>query len=67
MGKVEKSFTYFVEASDINNNNRKRSLLLHLLGPATQEIFETLPEQGETYDQAIQALDKHFSVKGIPA
>ena len=33
------------------------------MGTTSQEIFETLPNQGETFDEAIAALDAHFSVK----
>uniref|UniRef100_A0A7M5UIV2 CCHC-type domain-containing protein n=1 Tax=Clytia hemisphaerica TaxID=252671 RepID=A0A7M5UIV2_9CNID len=61
--KWKKSFTFFVAAAAVNDDNRKRSLLLHLMGTASQEIFETLPNQGDTFDQAIAALDAHFSVK----
>ena len=37
-----KPFEYFVLASGIQEDNRKRAILLHLVGQETQEIFETL-------------------------
>ena len=58
---------YFVIASGITDDGRQRALLLHLIGPDTQEIFETLTDQGNTYGESMQALDTHFSVqKNIP-
>jgi len=61
--KWKKSFTFFVKAAAINDDVRKRSLLLHLMRPASQEIFETLQDQSESFAEAIAALDAHFSVK----
>ena len=61
--KWKRSFEYFILASGIENDDRKRALLLHLLGTATQEIFETLPDKGTSFKEAIDTLDKHFIVK----
>ena len=61
--KWKKSLNFFVAAAGINSDLRKRSLLLHLMGPTSQEIFETLPNQGESFNEAVAALDAHFSVK----
>ena len=61
--KWVKSFQYFVIASNINNNERKRALLLHLIGPESQEIFDTLPDTGNTFEEALTALEDYFKVK----
>ena len=61
--KWKKAFEYFVIASGITDDGRQRALLLHLIGPDTQEIFETLMDQGNTYDETMQVLDTHFSVQ----
>ena len=63
--KWKKSFGYFITASGITDDGRKRALLLHLVGEETQEIFETFPaaEQGESYDEALNTLNNHFKVK----
>ena len=61
--KWKKSFGYFVSAAAVADDARKRSLLLHLMGQASQEIFDTLPDTGASFDEAINALNAHFSVK----
>ena len=61
--KWKKGFEYFILAAGIENNPRKRALLLHLMGAESQDIFETLPNTGVTYEQAITALDAYFSIK----
>jgi len=61
--KWVKSFQYFVIASNINNNDRKRALLLHLIGPESQEVFDTLPDTGNTFEEALTALKEYFKVK----
>jgi len=38
----KKSFSYFIIASGIRDNARQKVILLHLLGPETQRIFDTL-------------------------
>ena len=40
--KWKKSFEYFLGASAITSDARKKATLLHLIGPEAQEIFETL-------------------------
>ena len=47
---------------NITDKKRKRALLLHYAGEATNEIFDTLPDttpgEGEdTFEKALQALD----------
>ena len=64
--KCVKSFNYFITASGINNDERKHALLLHMVGPATQEIYETLGvnDQNENkLDTALAALNNHFKAK----
>ena len=62
--KWKTSFSYFLTASGVRDDLRKKALLLHLIGPQTQEIFETLGvEEDATYDQSIQVLDNHFVVQ----
>ena len=62
-----KSFNYFVDASGITNDNRKKALLLHLAGTDTQEIFDTLTPTEDTFIAALQALNTHFAVtKNVP-
>ena len=65
------SFDYFIVASGINDAPRKKALLLHLLGPECQDIFQTLTitqeENQNEFDAAINALNGHFSVqKNVP-
>ena len=38
-------------------------MLLHMAGPETQEVFDTLTPANDTYDKALEALTSHFSVK----
>ncbi|CAL9706462.1 unnamed protein product [Knipowitschia caucasica] len=42
---------------------RKRAVLLHCLGPEGQRLFYTLPDQGDSMDSAMAALEKHFVPK----
>jgi len=52
---------YYIDACGITVDNRKRALLLHLAGPAVQDIFATLSDTGTTYTEAFTALNMHFS------
>ena len=61
--KWKKSFEYFLGASGIRNDARQKAMLLHMVGPETQEVFETLVPEDDTYEKALKALDEHFSVK----
>lgn len=62
-----KSFQYFIIASNINEDQRKRALLLHLIEQECQKIFETLPFQGDTYQEAETCLNNYFKVqKNVP-
>lgn len=42
---------------------RRRAVLLHCLGTEGQRLFYTLPDQGNTFDEAMTALKKHFVPK----
>ena len=64
-----KQFQYFEDASRMNNNSRKKALLLHLAGTETQDIyiFKTLTPTSATYEASLEALNTHFPVsKNIP-
>ena len=61
--KWKKSFEYFLLASGINDEKRKRALLSHLIGADTQEIFETFSNTGEDYETAMVKLDDYFDHK----
>ena len=60
--KWKTSFTYFISACGITQDAQKRNCLLHLLGPACQEIFSTFTETGTTLAQALTKFDEHFAV-----
>ena len=38
----------------------QRALLLHLVGPETQEIFETFSDIGDDFKTALAKLDSYF-------
>ncbi len=38
-------------------------LLLHLAGPGVQDLFDTLPDKGNTFDEARTALNNYFSIR----
>ncbi|MCG8048362.1 MAG: DDE-type integrase/transposase/recombinase [Candidatus Thiodiazotropha taylori] len=60
-----KSFHYFATGSGVTEKTQKRALLLHMVGPNVQEIFETLPDRGGNgdFDKAVDALNLHFKPK----
>ena len=65
--KWKKAFQYFLGASGITNDARKKAILSHMIGLEGQEIFETLSPTGDSYEHALEALSDHFSVrKNIP-
>ena len=64
---MEESFEYFLDASAITSDAKKKATLLHLIGPEVQEIFDTLTPASESYESTLNALDQHISVqKNIP-
>ena len=58
-----KRFKTYLTALNITDDGQKRAILLYQAGEATQEIFETLPDTGTTYDTAIAKLTAYFSLK----
>ena len=38
-------------------------MLLHMAGPETQEVLDTLAPENNTYDKTLEALTSHVSVK----
>ena len=64
----KKSFNYFVRASGIANEDRKQALLMHLIGPETQKIYESINQtQNQTYEETLTTLNNHFEIqKNVP-
>ena len=63
--KWKKCFEYYLQAAAITDKARQRALLLHLVGPETQKIFETFSETGNDLKTALTKLDNYFSPKNI--
>ena len=61
----QKRFNYYILAKGVTENAQKRALLLHLSGPAVQDIFETLPDTGgaDDYAKACDKLKEYFAPK----
>ena len=45
----ETRLQYYIDARGITVDNRKRALLLHLAGPAVQDIFATFSDTGSSH------------------
>ncbi len=59
--KMFRNYLLFVNASgDEWPAARKRALFLHCLGTEDQRLFYTLPNQGETMEEAIEVLQAYF-------
>lgn len=58
-----RQFYLFIEAANITLEPRKKALLLNLAGEAVIDIFDSLPETGNTYVEALTALDNYFKPK----
>ena len=58
-------FETYLRALNITNTTRQRALLLYQVGQATQEIFDTIPENGadDDYATALATLDAYFLPK----
>jgi hypothetical protein len=50
----------FLLAINVTSDARKRANLLHFIGPVSYEDFLTLPNTGQTYPEAKQALQDFF-------
>ena len=60
----KKSFSYFLAATGVRDDARKKAILLHLVGSETQEIYDTLGvADTASFDQALTALNKKFDVQ----
>ena len=64
----KKSFNYFVRASGKANDDRKQALLMHLIGPETQKIYESINQTpNQTYEETLTTLNNHFEIqKDVP-
>ncbi|XP_071941023.1 uncharacterized protein [Antedon mediterranea] len=58
-GRLENFFT----AMNIRDDKRKRALLLHYAGEKVYDIFGTLQNTGNTYDEAKLAMKNYFEPK----
>ena len=62
--KWKRSFDYYIQARGVTDADRKRSTLLHLAGPAVQDLYDTLTEDTSTPDDgfqtAVATLDARF-------
>ena len=58
-----KQFKTYLVATNITDDKQKRAMLLYQAGPATQEIFETIPNTGDDFDTALTKLNDYFSPK----
>ena len=63
LNKWKNSFKYYLQAAAITDKARQSALLFHLVGPETQEIFETFSETGDDLKTALTKLDRFFSAK----
>ena len=65
MAKIEAFVHLYVAGQIITGSARKHSLLLHLAGPATQDLFETLTEQThaveDRFEGTIKMIDDNFT------
>ena len=50
---------------NVNNRQRRRSLMLHIVEPNVQDIFLNLPNMGDVkhYQRAVDALHAYFAPK----
>ena len=58
-----KRFEIYVKACGVADDGQKRALLLHSIGPATFDKFETLEGTGQSYDEASAKLTAYFKPK----
>ena len=64
--KWKKRFDDFILASGITEDTCENTLLLHMRGQETQDIFDALTIEtrgNETYKASLEAFDQHFCVK----
>lgn len=60
-----RGFENYLIAMNIEEDVRKRALMLHYAGPQVYDIFDTFPDTGDAKDYKIakDALSKYFSPK----
>lgn len=58
-----KRFEYYIRAQNVTKDEQKKALLLHVAGEEVQDLFETLPNTGTTYAEALAALNTYFEPK----
>ncbi|MCG7879290.1 MAG: RNase H-like domain-containing protein, partial [Candidatus Thiodiazotropha endolucinida] len=58
-----KRLDYYMKASNVNKDEQKRALLLHVAGEEVQDLFDTLSDTGTSYDDALEALNLYFEPK----
>ena len=63
--KWKKRFQYYVAAAGLSDNKQKQAVLLHLIGQAGLEIFDTLSDTGGNYESAIASLDSYLCQRRI--
>ncbi|KAK7106395.1 hypothetical protein V1264_017657 [Littorina saxatilis] len=56
----KRGFELFLVARGETPEGQKKALLLHCAGFEVQDTFDTLPERGDSYDEAVAALDAYF-------
>ena len=61
--KWKKRFQYYIAAAELSDKKQKRAVLLHLIGSAKQEIFDTLSDTASYYESAIASSDSYFMPK----
>ena len=59
----QQEINLFLLASGITQDNQKRAVLLHSSGKRVREIFSTLENTGNSYEDACKSLDAYFSPK----
>ena len=55
-----KRFKYYIDAAAVTNAKQKRALLLHMAGPEVQDVFDTLENTGDNFDQAVAKINEYF-------
>jgi hypothetical protein len=61
--KWVKSFETFIVAAGCKDDEQKRQAFLHCAGESVQEIFSTLPDTGNSYNDAKVKLNEYFLPK----
>lgn len=58
-----KRFENYIAAIDIDDDSRKRKMLLHFVGSNTFDDFQTIADTGTEYKTAVEKLTLHFKPK----